>query len=114
MREDIIYAAWACDFDRLEELALLHPRSRFDYRSGGRPKGYDGPAAYWREMEARGGRPLAALVDALEEQPTLFEHSRGEPAMSSSGKVDIYIWTTNGYRVEITSEGDWTIFVPAE
>lgn len=97
VRRDIITRTWTCDYESLEEIALFHENSPFEYKIGDGP---GGPANYWRSLEEGGDPVLSILVEALESEPTLREDVRG--------KVDIYIWRAEGYEVQITSEGDWT------
>jgi hypothetical protein len=103
VRRDIITRTWTCDYEALEEIALFHKNSPFEHKIGDGP---DDPSEYWRQLEAAGDPLMRILVDALESEPTLRDHTSGEAA----GKVDIYIWRSQGYEVHITSEGDWVRF----
>lgn len=137
MRDRIVRAAVACDFDALEELALDGP-SRFAYSFGDEGD----PGGYWRRQESsRGPRsPLRYLVAVLNMPHRLVEHHQDrryvwpsafayerwddvppaekealkplytEGDFESFARFGGYV----GYRVGITPDGDWTFFVAGD
>lgn len=136
MRRDIAAAAVACDYRRLEVLALPG-EERFSYSFG-----EDGrPARYWEEQENSGERVLAALVQVLN-----LPHAAIESQVRAEGSPKVFVWPSAsrddpteedwnavrglytdeeiaqmkdfggyiGYRVGITPEGDWLYFVTGD
>lgn len=139
MRRNILDAARACDYDRLQALALAGDQPGFTYSYG------DGgsPAAYWREREAEGEPVLRRLVQTLELRPIL---QRPEPD-AGPGPEEQWVWPAvsgtstpsdrdwddlrpvygdrevdeakamgswYGYRAGITVDGDWIYFVAGD
>jgi hypothetical protein len=131
MRAELLEAATACDFDRLDEPATANITS---YTFGGGLA----PGGYWRDLEAGGRTPLADLVHLLNLVPALYDVGEGnvfcmwpavyalpdwlnattaqrqEPA-DLFGADQLAGWDALGgyigYRVGITTEGRWTFFV---
>ncbi len=134
LRRDIVAAAVACDYDRLESLALqsgLTFNYSFDEPEGGRP------GAFWRQNEEQGGEDLATLVRVLnldygEIDAGLYgwpfaqaldllnlsdeDQAALDALLSENG--DIAAWQDGvgytGYRAGITAGGDWTFFVAGD
>lgn len=128
IRDAIAAAAVACDYDRLQELALEG--------SGGFTASYGAEtsaADFWRGEEERGGRPLARLVQVLatpfgrneaglyawpsaytdqptEEQWNALEGIYTHDEIASFKELGSYL----GYRVGITPGGDWQFFVAGD
>jgi hypothetical protein len=92
MRRAILRAAVACDYTRLEELALAG-EDTFIYSFGADSQ----PAEHWRDLEASGQRPMAMLVGTLA-LPFSREIFDIEPYL-------LYVWPS-AYLVESTDE-DW-------
>jgi hypothetical protein len=93
MRRAILRAAVACDYAKLEELALAGGET-FIYSFGNGTS----PAEYWREAEAAGENAMAMLVRTL-----------GLPYSRETLDIDpfvLYIWPS-AYLVE-SGEEDWT------
>ncbi|MGH9030562.1 MAG: hypothetical protein ACRDZV_00410 [Acidimicrobiia bacterium] len=144
MRQQIINAATACNYDELEELALQGD-SRFTYSFG-----EDGdPAEYWRIAEERHtcGELGAEEHGVLEILAGLLNRPYG---VTDGGDETIYVWPSAstygswsevpaedqkalkplydeedfehfeelfayiGYRVGITAAGDWIFFVAGD
>lgn len=93
MRRAILRAAVACDYARLEELALAGGDVFiYSFGNGG------SPAEYWREGESRGEEAMAMMVRTL-----------GLPYSRETLDIDpyvLYIWPS-AYLVE-SGEEDWT------
>lgn len=132
MRDAIVAAATACDFDRLAELAKP---GAFTYSFGDSGD----PAAFWRRTEAE-GEPLAALVHFLNRPfatrdvddvtqyvwPRAYVYDSWEavPAEDRDGLRPVYdaedferfdqFGSYTGYRVGITADGDWVFFVAGD
>jgi hypothetical protein len=134
MRRDIVAAAVACDYDRLQELALAGSPT-FNY-SFGEPFEGGTPGAYWEQLEDEGEDILATLVRVLdldyreengvydwpfaaalnpldlsaEERAALDSLLAQEPEIAAWDEGVGYI----GYRAGITTDGDWTFFVAGD
>lgn len=133
MRRAILRAAVACDYARLEELALAGGETFiYSFGNGG------GPAEYWREAEAAGENAMEMLVRTLalpyaretfDIEPYLF-YVWPSAYLVESGEED---WTALaelytpeeielfkeygsfiGWRVGITETGDWRFFVAGD
>lgn len=131
-RRAILRAATACDLERLASLASAD----FVFSFGG---GGD-PAAYWREAEDLGDRPLRYLVQLLE-LPYRQREFGGEtyyvwpsaygygdwasvPAADKEALEAVYdqalldsfaeFGAYAGYRIGITASGEWRFFVAGD
>lgn len=92
MRDSILEAAIACDYGRLEALALAGgPIFVYSFGVVGRP------ADHWRELEAGGEEPMAMLVRTLS-LPWARETLEVEPHV-------YYVWPS-AYLIEATP-ADW-------
>jgi len=136
MRLAIMEAAIDCNYERLADLALAG-RDEFTYSFGG---GGD-PAGYWREAEDRGEPVLAFLVAVLDlswaHKATHFETDVSRtiyvwPAAFADNPSDAdwdevnELYTEEeiasmkefggyvGYRVGMTTDGDWVFFVAGD
>ena len=133
MRRAIFEAAAACDYERLEALAL-EGGTEFTYSFGGNST----PAAYWRELEEGGQDPLAMLVrtlalpyarDTYDVEPTVLfvwpsaysDEATGFDWLALEGlysdeEIAIYINEGGfmGWRAGITEDGDWRFFVAGD
>jgi hypothetical protein len=113
MRESIVAAAVACDYDRLEELALA---GEFFYYEG--LNDYpDSPASFWQEREESGHDPLWTLAQALTEPyGSYYDVSIcGEPfgpVEPSPWPPDYCVSYSWDRSVEIQGDGDWSYFRP--
>lgn len=131
LRQDIDAAAGACDYERLEALALAGDGA-FTASFGGA----GAPAAFWRQEEAAGREPLRMLRLVLRLQhaasgdqvvwPAAFvrdswdevtaeerEELRSlhdERDMRSFAQFGAYA----GHRVVVTADGDWQAFVAGD
>lgn len=135
IRAEIVEAAAACDFERLEDLAE-GGSSRFTFSFGG---GGD-PAGYWRAREEGDGEPLRHLVGVLNLShatvagadpgqfvwPSAFAYEDWDdvppPDRAALGRLypdeqlrrfeqfGSYL----GHRVGITAAGDWLFFVAGD
>lgn len=138
-RSAIVAAAVACDYERLEKLALAGSRG-FTYSFGASGN----PGGHWlrQERSERGPKPLRFLVGLLERPYRLVEHEhRGftEYVWPSAFAYDDWdsvpapdrealkpLYTEKdfagfarfggyvGYRIGITPKGDWTFFVAGD
>src|SRR5918996_2379503 len=122
-RRAIAEAAAACDYEGLERLALSDGTFTYSFGEG------DGPAAFWRDAEARREEPLALLVRLLD-----LPHVKGgrvytwpsaagarEPdqdwesleAVFTEEEIDSWrrFGAYIGYRVGITASGEWAFYV---
>ena len=134
MRADLLAASTACDFARLGAMAEANGTS---YTFGGDTD----PGAFWRDLEANGETPLAAMVQLLNLEPALFDVGEGIvfyvwPAVYALpdwadatgeqrrelagifGADQLAGWDSFGgyvgYRVGITIEGRWSFFVAGD
>lgn len=128
LRDRIVAAAVACDYDRLQELAL-QGGSGFTASYGSETSAAD----FWRGEEERGGKPLARLVQILatpfgrneaglyawpsaytdsptETQWKALEGIYSTDEIASFKQLGSYL----GYRVGITPAGDWQFFVAGD
>jgi hypothetical protein len=126
-RAAILAAAQARDYDALAQLS--DPR-RFEYSFGGEVEG--GPAAHWRQAEARGEDPtpaeaLAAILrmpytlsrglyvwpfayDKTEDELTAYERGLLEQLGRGGAFADGYL----GWRAGIDPDGRWVFFVAGD
>ncbi len=135
MRAEIVEAAAACDYARLEELAE-GGGSRFTFSFGGG----DDAAGYWRASEEGGGEPLRRLVGVLNQShatvaradppqfvwPSAFAYEDwGDvPPQDRAALAELYsneelrhfqqFGSYLGHRVGITAAGDWLFFVAGD
>jgi len=133
MRRAIVRAAVACDYDRLESLAL-QGGAAFTYSFGDDAR----PAEYWRENEAAGEDPIAMLVrtlalpwarETLDIEPFVYyvwpsayliessdEDWAALGALYSPEEIDLFrdYGSFIGWRVGITETGDWRFFVAGD
>lgn len=133
IRSEIAAAAVACDYARLEALALAgQPGFRTSFGNGA------DPADYWARLEAAGEEPLRMLVRTLTLPHARESYDPGDPA--------IYVWPSVhaadpaeadwraleglytaeeiagfrelggflGWRVGIADDGDWLFFVAGD
>jgi hypothetical protein len=133
MREAILEGAVACDYARLEALALEGGTS-FSYSFGDDSS----PSAYWRTLEGQDEDPMAMLVRTLalpfaretNDLPPLILYAW--PSAFSEGATG-FDWLAVeglysdeeiasfieqgaflGWRVGITEDGDWRFFVAGD
>jgi hypothetical protein len=127
-RQRIVALAVRCDFAGLAKLA----GTNFAFSFGGEPSA----AAYWKQQEAKGGRPLAILVKILKlpftrtvtgayAWPTAY---RNHPARADwDALVRVGVLTRKaadamrtggnvyyGYRTAITKSGRWQFFIAGD
>ena len=134
MRADLLAASAACDFARLGAMAEANGTS---YTFGGDTD----PGVFWRDLEANGETPLAAMVRLLNLEPALFDVGEGIvfyvwPAVYALsdwadatdvqrrelagifGADQLAGWDSFGgyvgYRVGITTDGRWSFFVAGD
>ncbi|MGB2694727.1 MAG: hypothetical protein WBD55_06000 [Dehalococcoidia bacterium] len=132
MRQQIVAAAVACDYDALEELALAGSAS-FSYSFGA--IGAAGPGAYWQNAEAQGEEVLANLVKIMNmplarqngsyvwpfadvlnfmtltaKDRAMLEQYFSAEEIANWEQFSGYI----GYRATITAGGDWTVFIAGD
>jgi hypothetical protein len=126
LRTQIAAAATACDYDRLQALALA--QDGFTYSYGGETSAAD----YWAGAEERGEGVLKILVESLGQAGHLYQGNWVWPtaysdtptaadwqALSGLYPADrITSWRETGqflgYRVGITPAGDWQFFVAGD
>ena len=126
-RAAILAAAQARDYDALAQLS--DPRG-FEYSFGGEVEG--GPAAYWRQAEARGEDPtpaeaLVAILrmpytlsrglyvwpfayDKTEDELTAYERGLLQELGRGGAFADGYL----GWRAGIDPDGRWVFFVAGD
>ena len=126
-RAAILAAAQARDYDAL---AQLSDPQRFAYSFGGEVEG--GPAAFWRQAEARGEDPtpaeaLTAILrmpytlshglyvwpfayDKTEDELTAYERGLLEPLGRGGAFADGYL----GWRAAIDPDGRWVFFLAGD
>lgn len=135
IRIEIVEAATACDYERLEELAE-GGGSRFTFSFGGG----DDPAGHWRAGEEGGGEPLRHLVAVLNLAhstvagvdpaqfvwPSAFAYEDWDdvPPEDRAALAQLYsneelrrfeqFGSYLGHRVGITAAGDWLFFVAGD
>lgn len=134
VRMRIVEEAWDCDFEGLEELA----GTPFNYDNDGNA----GSAAdYWRKLEIADDPVTKVLVRLLDTKPAVAKGGSGAnyvwPAAAASARPTEAQWAElerafdgiyipeyvdklrelgfyNGYRIEITADGEWTVFALGE
>ncbi|MGQ0617636.1 MAG: hypothetical protein ACT4PW_11720 [Acidimicrobiia bacterium] len=132
IRIQIVEAAVACDFDRLEALAA-HGGTEFTFSFGA---GTD-PSDHWRQAEADGEEPmryLATLLSlpygtvaeadpALYAWPSAFTYPSWDSVPEAERQALLALYSEadlaqfdqfgsyGGFRVGITEQGDWLYFV---
>lgn len=133
VRGTIIKAASAGDFDVLEELAFALSDD-FTY-SFDEPTLGGHPSRYWRELEEQGGDVSAGMIRLLEMPhaelddtyvwPSVAVKEWSEIASSDRealrrgfGRDQVRFWEEFGryvgYRIGITSKGDWRFFASVD
>lgn len=130
-RDEIATAARACDYERLGELAAAGS-SEFSFTFGAAQD----PAEFWRQAEAEGQEPLRFLVELLArpyraEPPTyVWPSAYSYPSWAEVPESDrralrpLYgdedmrhfeaFGSYVGYRIGISSEGEWLFFVAGD
>jgi len=126
LRTQIAAAAEACDYDRLQELAL--EQDGFTYSYGGETSAAD----YWAGAEERGEAVMKILVESLRQTGHLYQGNWVWPTAYSDAPTDadwsalsglypadqVTSWKEQGqflgYRVGITPGGDWQFFVAGD
>ena len=126
MRRAIAEAAVACDYEALEGLALSENTFTYSFGNG------EEPAAFWRDAEGRGEEPLALLVRLLalpnvkEGRLYTWPSAAGARATDEDWEALEAVFTEEeiaqwrrfgayiGYRVGITSAGDWAFYVAGD
>lgn len=129
MRQRIVDAAVKCDYAGLQRLGNAGQRLAFTY---GTEKS---AAVYWRNLERRGGRPLATLVRILRLPMTRNEtrsyawpsaYSEHPTARDWNLLVSSHVLTRKqadaeraggsylGYRLAIRPNGDWQFFISGD
>jgi hypothetical protein len=126
LRTQIAAAAQACDYDRLQELALAE--DGFTYSFGGETSAAD----YWAGAEERGEPIMKILLESLRQTGHLYQGNWVWPTAYSDTPTDadwaalsglypadqLTSWREQGqflgYRVGITPGGDWQFFVAGD
>jgi hypothetical protein len=130
VRARIAKAAVACNYQALQRIA--YEKDSFSFSFGSEKS----PAAYWKQQEARGDRPLARLVkilglpvtrneagayawpSAYTEHPTAKDwNALVRAGVYARAAVDRMRKGGNmyfGYRSAITKTGDWQFFVAGD
>jgi hypothetical protein len=126
LRAQIAAAAVACDYDRLQELAL--EQDGFTYSYGGETSAAD----YWAGEEERGRPVLKILLESLRQNGHLYQGNWVWPTAYADAPTDadwsalsglypadqLTSWQEQGqflgYRVGITPGGDWQFFVAGD
>ena len=126
LRTQIAAAAEACDYDRLQELALQ--QDGFTYSYGGETSAAD----YWAGEEERGQSVLKILLESLRQPGHLYQGNWVWPSAYSDAPTEadwnalsglypadqLTSWKEQGqflgYRVGITPDGDWQFFVAGD
>jgi hypothetical protein len=136
VRQRVFDAAVACDYVRLEEIALEEGEG-FTYSYGGD----ESASEFWREREEAGPaepgpKPMRALATILTMPftrnesgsyawPTVYQESPGEADWQAVVAAGLYtqeqVDSTRtvgsgylGYRTAITADGDWQFFVAGD
>jgi len=125
-RQEIATAAVACDYDRLQAIAL--EQDGFTYSYGGETSAAD----FWAGEEERGEQPLKILVESLRQPGHEYQGNWVWPRAYTDAPTDadwaalsglysqdeITSWRETGqylgYRVGITPKGDWQYFVSGD
>jgi hypothetical protein len=134
VRQRVFDAAVACDYERLEEIALERGAGfTFSYGGG------DSAADFWRETEETGTsepQPMRALAQILAlpytrneagsyAWPTAYDESPTEADWQAIIDAGLYSYEDVelmqasgtgylGYRTAITPDGDWQFFVAGD
>jgi hypothetical protein len=139
MRDAIAASAVACDYQRLEDLALAgEPGFTYSFGDGG------SPASFWKQAESEGEEVLGLLVRTLNLPHVTAERQRSAddqrqvtqyvwPSVHREGATDVDWKAVQplygneaidemrrrasgflGYRIAITEDGDWTFFVAGD
>lgn len=127
VREAIAAAAVACDYERLQELAL-EQGTGFTFSYGAETSAAD----FWGGAEERGEEVLRILVETLRQEGHLYQGNWVWPTAYTDAPTDedwqalagIYpqeqidsfreSGSFLGYRVGITPAGDWQFFVAGD
>jgi hypothetical protein len=127
VREEIAAAAVACDYERLQELAL-EQGTGFTFSYGAETSAAD----FWAGAEERGEEVMRILVDTLRQDGHSYQGNWVWPtAYADAPSLDDWqalagIYTQEqidsfresgsflGYRVGITPDGDWQFFVAGD
>jgi ABC-type glycerol-3-phosphate transport system substrate-binding protein len=125
-RREIAAAAVACDYERLQAIAL--EQDGFTYSYGGETSASD----YWAGEEERGEQPMRILVESLRQDghqyqgnwvwPEAYADAPSDEAWEELSGIyppdQITSWREQGqflgYRVGITPDGDWQFFVAGD
>ena len=125
-RREIAAAAVACDYDRLQAIAL--EQDGFTYSYGGETSAAD----FWAGEEERGEQPMRILVESLRQDGHEYQGNWVWPEAYADNPSDeawqqlsglyppdqITSWREQGqflgYRVGITPDGDWQFFVAGD
>jgi hypothetical protein len=125
-RREIAAAAVACDYDRLQAIAL--EKDGFTYSYGGETSAAD----YWAGEEERGKEPMRILVESLRQAGHEYQGNWVWPEAYADAPSDeawhelsglypadqITSWREQGqflgYRVGIAPNGDWQFFVAGD
>jgi hypothetical protein len=127
LRQQIAEAAVACDYDRLQELAL-QGGGGFTYSYGGETSASD----FWAGAEERGEQVMRILVEELRQTGHLYQGNWVWPTAYTDDPTDAE-WQALaglypqeqldsmkqsgsylGYRVGITPASDWIFFVAGD
>lgn len=126
LRTQIAAAAEACDYDRLQELAL--EQDGFTYSYGGETSAAD----FWAGAEERGEPVMKILVESLRQPGHLYQGNWVWPTAYTDAPTDadwsalsglypadqLTSWKEQGqflgYRVGITPAADWQFFVAGD
>ena len=126
LRTQIAAAATACDYDRLQGLALA--QDGFTYSYGGETSASD----FWAGAEERGEGVLKILVESLRQNGHLYQGNWVWPTAYSDAPTaadwqalsglypadQLTSWRETGqflgYRVGITPGGDWQFYVAGD
>ena len=125
-RQKVAEAAVACDYDRLQAIAL--EQDGFTYSYGGETSAAD----FWAGEEERGEQPMKVLVESLRQSGHEYQGNWVWPRAYADAPSDadwqalsgiysqdeITSWRETGqflgYRVGITPSGDWQFFVAGD
>jgi hypothetical protein len=130
MRQQIVNAAVACDYAKLQALGNRGQKLTFSY--GGERTA----SAYWRRLEAKGQKPLATLVrilrlpvrrnetgayawpSAYTQRPTKHDWDllvrAGILTRKQADNQRLHGNVYYGFRVAILANGDWQFFVSGD
>jgi hypothetical protein len=125
-RQKVAEAAVACDYDRLQAIAL--EQDGFTYSYGGETSAAD----FWAGEEERGEQPMKVLVESLRQPgheyqgnwvwPRAYADTPSDADWQALSGIysqdEITSWRETGqflgYRVGITPSGDWQFFVAGD